>query len=241
MNQLYDDMFVEAKNSFIDGKYSVAEPLLQQLMLKNSGNPEIHQMLATIYYDKGQFNKAIRTFKRALEIDPTYTDASIGLSIVLNDLGRYEEGQKTFEEAQKLLKRQAGQLDSYAAEKIASKHEEIADLYFQYKQYPAAIEQLIKAKTLSQRKVEIGMRLADCFIKASQHEQAIKELRQLVRDYPQYVPARLKIAEALYNSGRVADAVMEWERILLRDPENPVALRGIRYSQSVAVTNANLE
>ena len=60
-------------------------------------------MLATIYYDKGQFSKAIKTFKRALEIDPTYTDASVGLSIILNDLGRYEEGKEVFQKAQKLL------------------------------------------------------------------------------------------------------------------------------------------
>src|SRR5688572_16695949 len=129
---LFDEMFEEAKREFIQGNYLVAEPILNQLILRNTRNPEVFQMLATIYYDKGQFNKAIKTFRRALEIDPTYTDASVGLSIILNDLGRYDEGKQVFEEAKALLDKRKGQVDPWLEEKLASKHEEIADLYFQY-------------------------------------------------------------------------------------------------------------
>lgn len=105
---LIDEMLAEARENFVDGNYKVSEPILNQLILQNTRNPEVYQMLATIYYDKGQFNKAIKTFKRALEIDPAYTDASVGLSIILNDLGKYEEGKQVFQEAQKLLDRKAG-------------------------------------------------------------------------------------------------------------------------------------
>jgi len=120
---LMEDMLQEARESFIEGNYKVAEPLLNQMLLQSTKNPEVYQMLATIYYDKGQFNKAIKTFKRALEIDPTYTDASVGLSIILNDLGRYDEGKQVFQEAQKLLDRKSGKVDSYIEEKLAAKHE----------------------------------------------------------------------------------------------------------------------
>jgi tetratricopeptide (TPR) repeat protein len=128
---LFDDVFQEAKSSFIEGNYKIAEPILQQMILRGTRNPEVFQMLATIQYDRGQFNKAIKTFKRALEIDPTYTDASVGLSIILNDLGRYDEGQKVFEEAKGILDRKKVTSDPYIEEKIAGKHEELADLYFQ--------------------------------------------------------------------------------------------------------------
>ena len=87
-------------------------------------------MLATIYYDRGKFNKAIKTFKRALEIDPSYTDASVGLSIILNDLGRYEEGQEVFEVAQKVLEEKKKKNDPFIDKLIAQKHEELGDIYF---------------------------------------------------------------------------------------------------------------
>jgi len=113
VKSLNDDMLAEAREYFIDGNYKMAEPILQQMLLQNTRNPEVYQMLATIYYDKGQFSKAIKTFKRALEIDPTYTDASVGLSIILNDLGKYDEGKQVFVDAQDQLERKTGKNDPF--------------------------------------------------------------------------------------------------------------------------------
>ena len=92
-----NDLIETAQELFNKGKYSQVEAIINQLILNNCKDPTIFQMLGTIFYDQGKFNKAIRSFKRALEIDPGYTDASVGLSIILNDLGRYEEGKKVFE------------------------------------------------------------------------------------------------------------------------------------------------
>ena len=115
-----DSLFHEAKDNFIEGNYKMAEAMLAQLLLKPQRNPEIHQMLGTIYYDQGKFNKAIKSFQRALELDPTFTDASVGLSIILNDIGRYDEGKKVFDDAKKLLDLRSNRPDPYIDEKIAT-------------------------------------------------------------------------------------------------------------------------
>jgi tetratricopeptide (TPR) repeat protein len=237
---MWEEMFSEAKEAFIDGNYKIAEPLLNQLILQNSRNAEVYQMLATTYYDKGQFNKAIRTFKRALEIDPTYTDASVGLSIILNDLGRYEEGQKIFEDAQKLLDRRSGKMDSYVEEKIASKHEELADLYFQYRFFKEALDQLFHAQKLSSRKAEITMRIAECHVKLDDSDRAIRELKNLIREYPQFIPARLKLGNIYYNLNNLAEATEHWENILLRDPEHAEALRLLKMANAAGITTLTL-
>ncbi len=237
---IWDDMLAEAKENFITGNYKVAEPILNQLILQNSRNAEIYQMLATISYDKGQFNKAIRTFKRALEIDPTYTDASVGLSIILNDLGKYDEGKLVFEEAQKLLDRKSGKMDSYVEEKLASKHEELADIYFQYKYYGEALEQLFRAQKLSARKAEIAMRVAECHVKLGDSDRAIRELKGLIREYPQFVPARLKLGVIYYNMNNLAEATEQWENILLRDPKHSEANQYLRMANAAGITTLNL-
>ena len=82
MTAFSHQLIEEARSAFIEGDYATAEPILNQPTLLNSKNPEVLQMLATIYYDQGKFNKAIATFKRALEIEPGYTDAAVGLSII---------------------------------------------------------------------------------------------------------------------------------------------------------------
>lgn len=240
MQHLQADMLAEARENFIEGNYKVAEPILSQMILQNSRDPEVYQMLATIFYDKGQFNKAIKTFKRALEIDPTYTDASVGLSIILNDLGRYDEGKKIFEDARGILDRKTGKMDTYVEEKIASKHEELADLYFQYKRYNEALDQLLKAQKLSTRKAEISLRIAECHVKLGDDSRAIKDLKALVREYPHLTAARMKLGILYYNSNNLAEAVEQWESVLLRDPDHPEAHKYLRMANAVGLTSLSL-
>jgi len=237
---LSEDMLSEAREYFIDGNYRMAEPILQQMLLQNTRNPEVYQMLATIYYDKGQFSKAIKTFKRALEIDPTYTDASVGLSIILNDLGKYDEGKQVFVEAQTQLEKKSGKNDPFIDEKLSSKHEELADLYFQYKRYNEALEQLLKAQKLSSRKAEITMRIAEVHVQLGQGDRAVKDLRVLIREYPHFIPARLKLGVIYYNSNNIAEATEQWENILMRDPQHPEALRYLKMAQAAGITSIEL-
>ncbi len=236
MRSLSDDMLAEAREYFINRNYRMAEPILQQMLLQNTRNPEVYQMLATINYSNGQFSKAIKTFRRALEIDPTYTDASVGLSIILNDLGKYEEGKKVFIEAQELLEKRAGKSDPYIDEKIAIKHEELADLYFQNRRFNEALENLLKAQKLSTRQVELVMRISEVFLQLEQSEKAIKELKQLIREHPHFVPARIKLGVVYYNLNNIANATEQWESVLLRDPQHPEAIKYLKMAQAAGIT-----
>ncbi len=239
MSQEINEIFEEAKTYFIDGNYKMAESILNQMILNHTRNLEVFQMLATIYYDRGQFNKAIRFFKRALEIDPTYTDASVGLSIILNDIGRYDEGKQVFDEAQKLLDKRKSQSDPFLDEKLASKHEELADLYFQYKRYSEALDQLLKAQKLSARKPEITMRLSECYLKMGDQQKAIRDLKNLIKEYPNFLTARMKLAHVFYDSNQLVEATELWESVLARDPHHQEAKKWIKMAQAVGVTYLN--
>lgn len=230
------ELLETAREHFREGNYRISEPLLQQLLISDNKNPEVFHMMATIYYDHGKFNKAIKTFRRALEIDPTFTDASVGLSIILNDLGRYEEGKKVFVDAQKALSRKSTEADPYIQEKLATKHDELGELYFQYKRYDEALEQYQRASQLSTRKVELKMKIVECLIKKEDTAQAMKELKGLVQEYPQFIPARLKLGLMYYNARKIVEAVEQWESVLLRDPEHPVAVKYLQMAQETGST-----
>ena len=125
-------------------------------------------------------------------------------------------------------------------EKLASKHEELADLYYQYKRYNEALEQLLKAQKLSSRKTEITMRTSEVFVKLGQSDRAIKDLRALIREYPHYIQARLKLGIIYYNSNNIAEATEQWENVLMRDPQHPEALRYLRMAQAAGITSIDL-
>jgi tetratricopeptide (TPR) repeat protein len=107
----------------------------------------------------------------------------------------------------------------------------LGELYFQYKRYDEALEQYFKALSLSTRKPELKMKVIECFIKKEDNARAVKELKLLIQDYPQFVPARLKMGLICYNEGRVAEAVDHWESILLRDPDHPIAVKYLQMAQ----------
>ncbi len=226
------DLLQLAREKFIAGDYKATQTLITQILPKNDKIPEIYQMLATIFYSNGQFNKAIKTFKRALEIDPYYTDASVGLSIILNDLGRYEEGKKVFLEAQSLLERKNRKPDASVNDKIAAKFEELADLLIQCQRYEEALEHLQKALSLSHRKHKVLLSMAECYLKLGKKEKAVRELKNAVKDFPHFIPGRNKLASLLFESNKVAEAVHQWESVIELDPRNPEATRNLKMAQT---------
>ncbi|MEY4617479.1 MAG: hypothetical protein RJB66_2439 [Pseudomonadota bacterium] len=225
------------RDKFIAGDYKATQSLIAQILPKNDKIPEVFQMLATIFYSNGQFNKAIKTFKKALEIDPFYTDASVGLSIILNDLGRYEEGRKVFLEAQSLLERKNRRPDPSVNDKIAAKFEELADLLFQCHRYEEALEHYQKALGLTQRKQQVTLSIVDCLTKSGNKDKAVRELKTLLKEFPHAIAARNRLASLLYDLNKVTDAIQQWETVLGKDPKNPEALKNLKMAQSATMTD----
>jgi tetratricopeptide (TPR) repeat protein len=238
--EIDNELFLTAEDHFKENNYLLAEPILNQLVLKGSKNSAVFHMLGTIFYDQGKFNKAIRSFKRALEIDPAFTDSSIGLSIILNDLGRYEEGQKVFDEARAMLNNRSKSSDTQVNERFANKHDELGEMYFQHQKFQEALEQFTKALALTTlRKAEISVSIADCHIHLSSLPHAIRDLRLIVREFPQFVPARLRLGKCYYDSNQAPEAIEQWEAALHYDPNCSAAKDFLRLAQAVQVTNLN--
>ncbi len=234
------EMFSAAEEHFKADHYTEAESLLNQLVLKNSKRPEVFHMLGTIYYDHGKFNKAIRSFRRALEINPGYTDSSVGLSVILNDLGRYEEGQKVFDEARAMLSVKSPNVDHHLNERFSVKHDELGELYLRHGRYEEALSEFQKALALTKiRQPEITVSIAECYIHLNNFPLAIRELRLVVREYPQFVPGRLKLGKCYYDSQQVPEAIEQWEAALRFEPTNTAAKDYLRLAQTIQVTSLN--
>jgi tetratricopeptide (TPR) repeat protein len=227
------DILEQAKALFKKGQLKNAEPLINQLILNGTKSAEIFHMLGTILYDQGKFNKAIRSFRRALDLDTGYTDASIGLSIILNDLGKYEEGRKVFEDAQAMLARKSTQDDPYIDEKISIKHDELGELYCQYKRYEEGLVQYQVALKLSTRAPELTMKIVDCFENLGRLEEAESSLKSLIKTYPDFFTARNRLGKIYYEQNKIPEAIDAWENVISRDPQNSQAKKLLAQAQSI--------
>ncbi len=80
------------------------------------------------------------------------------------------------------------------------------------------------------------MKTIECSVNMGSLRRAIKDLKYLIREYPQYIPARIYLGKLLYNSSRIAEAVEQWEGILIRDPSNTEAHRYLKIVQEANLT-----
>ncbi|MGE4232183.1 MAG: tetratricopeptide repeat protein [Bacteriovoracia bacterium] len=181
-------------------------------------------LLGTISYLSGNLQKGIELFKKILELDPKHTDAAISLSIIYNDIGKYDEAKKIYQLANQSLNTKRAGADPLLDRKFAVKHIEIGDLYFKYHRYDDALEDYMRAQKLLSPKdpqtVEIRIKLAKCYAKKGFTTRSIQELQQLCVEFPNDLQGRIHLGLMYYSQGNIIDAQLEWERAAAIDPSN---------------------
>lgn len=223
-------IFDNASKFFDDGNYASAEPLLHQLVLKNLKNAKLFYMLGAIQYQKNDVKKALRSFKRSLEIDPSFTDSGIGLSVVYNDLGHYSEGQQTFMDAKKHLKSPSQLKSENTRHKVyLAKHIELAKLYNDDKNYSETLQNLIKAKSFSEEPTRIQILISECLLNMKEYQKAINELNSVLTKDPHHTPALMRLGQIYNLLGHHNSAIKAFERILLSEPNHTAAAQRLNH------------
>jgi hypothetical protein len=64
-------------------------------------------------------------------------------------------------------------------------------------------------------------------------EKALKELRGLIKDYPGFLSARVRLGRVLYDMSDVEGAVEQWEAVIQREPGHNEANRLLRQAQAL--------
>ncbi len=204
--------------------FAMAEPLIQEKIRRNPNGADGYYLLGVFHYMQGRLGTTVENLKRALAIDPKHTDAAICLSVLYNDIGKYDEAKQVFEQAnQSVAHKRTGDIVG-VDRKFAVKHLELADLYFRYRRYDEAIEEYAKAAMLDPSALEIRIRRAKAFAKKGFLTRAMQELQQLKNEHPDYVPGQLQLGLLHYSQGNLLDAELEWEHVLERSPGHREAL-----------------
>lgn len=226
------DLFLTAREHFQKGHYKMAEPLLQQLATESTEiKPDVPYMLGAIAFDKGKLKRAIALFKKALAIDPKFTDASVGLSIILNDLGKYGEAKEVFETAYTHVKKEQKQPTSRGlrskkskpvdTEKLLSeKHMELGLIYKRNHRLQEAILELEKAINLDRLNLEASNALTECYSDLQNDPGNISKIEEELKE-KYSAQKHFLLIEAYLNSGQTQRAEFELDKMQIRVGTNP--------------------
>jgi tetratricopeptide (TPR) repeat protein len=203
--------------------YAQALPLIQRKIDTPDQSADGHYLKGVMYYFQGQLASSTESLREALRLDPKHTDAAICLSVLLNDIGKYDEAGKVFQVANQSVAHRRPGAESAIDRKFAVKHLELADLYFRYRRYDEAIEEYSKAAILNPTALDIRIRRAKSLAKKGFVTRAIHELQQLKIENSSYLPVRLQLGLLHFSQGNVLDAEIEWESVLAISPQQKEA------------------
>jgi tetratricopeptide (TPR) repeat protein len=234
-------LLAKAKDLFQTNQFKQAQVILEDVIELNPESSEAYFLIGNIFHIKGQLGKAIKAFNRVIELDPNHTDASISLSVILNDIGRYEQAKHVFEKANKHVKKESQGLDDpHINKKFSAKHYEIAEMYFTYNRFDEALFEYNKASALDCDNHEVKIKIAKVYSKKGYISKAFEELRKLKLEQPNFIPGRIALGLLHYGSGNILEAQTEWQNALLKDPMNEELQMYINLSRSATETNLSI-
>lgn len=198
-----------------DGRPKLALEEFQQAIKQDPKNPYFHKGLGLAYATLKRFDDAADAFRKALVLNPYYTDVrnDLGMALVLAG------------------KRQAGKAEFLAAfndptnptPEISSRN--LGQAYFEEKNYAEAANWFRSSLNRNKAYPDAYLGLADAFAALGRAEDGITTLETGLREIPESTAIQLALGEAYYRAGRFSDARARLEDARKRDPNGPDARR----------------
>jgi tetratricopeptide (TPR) repeat protein len=213
--------------------YDKAEHFLSTVISQGGHRfADVHNMMGVIHHDRGRLEDAREEFRRALALNPHYTEAALNLAVTHNDLGEYEAAQNVYRGAIKREARGPEDVDGFAKGKIANIHAELAQAYLDVGMPNEAVQEYRNAIRLCPHFADLRVRLANVYRQIGDLVAARYELEEAVRVRPAYNPARVAMGVLLLVSGQRQKAVEQWEEALRLEPDNKAAQMYLRMARN---------
>jgi tetratricopeptide (TPR) repeat protein len=102
-----DERFVPAMTVLVKanvrlGRTELAESILDQAIETSANHAELHFLRARLYQERGQLGPALEGYRRAIELEPGYTEARMQLGLAQLAAGNYQDALTQFQTASQL-------------------------------------------------------------------------------------------------------------------------------------------
>ena len=221
----------QAAAAFQTGDYDTAERLLLALVDHPPVYANVHNMLGFIYSHRGLPEKGVEQFRRALEINPNYTEAQLNLAITLADIGVYDQALAEYRTAQDREQQAGTPISSPVRDRLANAHATLARLYHELRLYEQAVTEYDKALAWAPRFADLHLRRAQSLAEKGALDEADRGLVQALEINPKYTKAYLELGLICLRRGQRQRALKAWRQALALDPGNQLAKIYLRQAE----------
>lgn len=232
MDERIKQALLLGREHYAKREFDKADQLLRQVLEVDDRFADVHDMLGVIAHSKGNFLQAEHHFERALQLNPSYTEAALNLAVTYNDRGKYEAAREVYTRIQGKPTGSLATLDPFARGKLANMHADIAQAYADCGLPRSAIDELEKAVELCPHFADLRTRLGNLLREAGEHGRAREHYEAAVGARPNYVVARVQLGVTLLALGDTAGAEESWKKALELEPDNTQAKMYMRMLEA---------
>jgi tetratricopeptide (TPR) repeat protein len=226
------ELFERGKHYFEGKNYERAEQCFLKILRGGARYADVLNLLGVIYHVEGKFNDAIASFEEALTVNPNYTEATLNLAVLFNDLGEYKKAKDLYGRVRK--RTSSSRLDPILRGKIANSHAHLGDTYRNITQYEDAIEEYKKALKICPTFADIRTKLGIAYRENRQNALSIKELLQIIKQEPAFRQAQIQLGVTYFTAGQKEKAAQAWREVLKEDKDNELARIYLRLCEDGA-------
>lgn len=223
-------LIAEGKYLFKSQKYRQAEELFKLVLKQRKEFADVQNYMGLIAYQDGRFGEAIGYFKKALSINPRYTEALLNLSILYNDVGDHDSAKKLVERQRRDAKSVGTRMDPFIRSKLANKHAEVADLYHGVGAFREAVDEYKKALALEEGYVDLKTQMAICLRENGDVKTALEELKEAVKKNGRFADAQIQLGVTQFALGKKAEAKKTWQSVVKKFPTNKTVKMYLRLA-----------
>lgn len=198
-----------------DGRPKLALDEFQRAIKQDPKNPYFHKGLGLAYATLKQFDDAVGAFRKALELNPYYTDVRNDLGMALVLAGKRQEGKAEF--------LAAFNDPTNPTPEISSRN--LGQAYFEEKNHAEAANWFRSSLNRNKAYPDAYLGLADALVALGRAEEAMATLETGAHEVPASPAIQLSLGEAYYRVGRFADARARLEDARKADPTGADARR----------------
>jgi protein O-GlcNAc transferase len=199
-------IFQTALGHYRTGNLQQAEHLFREIIKDGPKNFEAHCYLANILQDLGRNEEAVKSYQRAIEINPDFPGTYYNIGSILKEKGDDDEALTYFQKAL--------ELDSACADIY-----NLIGVIYQSKGRPdEAIAYYQKALDADPKFAMAYYNLGNVLFSTGSYDEAVNCYQKALQLHPDYARAFCSLGLALQEMGNFDDATAYYQKALQLDP-----------------------
>lgn len=193
--------------------------------IKKTSHLPIHFSLGTAYSFKGQYEKAVDEFKKAIEINPNYVNAYNNLGMAYEEMGLFDKAIVEYKKAIQLkpnYKRAHGNLGS---------------VYGKKRLFDRAIAECKEAIEIDPAYADAHNNLGIAYINKGWVDQAMTEFKKAIELEPNHMNAHYNLGLVYLVKKMYREAVNEFKKAIRIDPTDIDARRRYEFAVQFLVSH----